>query len=348
MPYRRNDSPYWWISWTDADGRRRARSSETADHRQAKALEHQLRADAGRIASPHAAKLIEDTLQPYLEQVRSRRAAYAVKPLLAYFGGRPVAEITPGEIAGYKQHRQVTAATVRRELGVLGAAIRWCNREYGWELPDPTAGRKPREPPGRIRWITCDQADALIRAAASEPKAPHLADYIRLGLHTGLRSSEMLELEWARVDLSTRSIHLYPQHQKAARHSAVPLNDMARDAILSRAAYRAQNCPSSPWVFCTHEGERIHSIKRSFRTAARRAGIDDYHPHDLRHTCASWLVQAGVPLRTVAEILRHRDIHTTMRYAHLAPDDARAGLALLERSEIVATGRPEVPDVDKK
>ena len=118
----------------------------------------------------------------------------------------------------------------------------------------------------------------------------------------------------------------------------MPLNAPARDALQRRAGYRAAICPTSPWVF-TKTGDPIASIKKSFATACRKAGVSDFTVHDLRHTCASWLVQAGVPLRTVGEILRHASISTTMRYAHLAPENARAGVEALERSGLRSTDR---------
>ena len=80
----------------------------------------------------------------------------------------------------------------------------------------------------------------------------------------------------------------------------------------------------------------MHSIKRSFASAVEQSGLTDFTFHDLRHTCAAWLVQAGVPLRTAAEILRHKDIRTTMRYAHLAPENLHSAVDTL-RDRIVTT-----------
>ena len=167
-------------------------------------------------------------------------------------------------------------------------------------------------------------------------QAPYLADLLMVALHTGLRRGELLGLEWSRVDLRCRVIQLDPEHQKGKKHSTVPLNAPARDALPHRAGYRATICPDSAWVF-TRKGSRIGSIKKSFATACQKAGIEDFHIHELRHTCGASMVQAGVPLRTVAEILRHSSISTTMKYAHLSPDNARAGAEALERSDLRST-----------
>jgi len=336
MPYKRKDSPYYWISYTDAAGRRISRSSGYSDHREAKAEENQLRADAHRKHSPYAAKTFDDVMESYLTNRPTERAAYAVKALLPHFAGKLIQTITAADIAAYKTSRDVSDSTVAKELGTLRAAIRFCNREYDWGLPDPTQGRIPKEPHHRMRWLTKREACKLVTVAQHEPQAPYLADLIMVALHTGLRRGELLGLEWSRVDLRSRVIHLAPEHQKGKKHSTVPLNAPARDALLHRAGYRATICPDSAWVF-TRKGSRIGSIKKSFATACQKAGIEDFHIHDLRHTCGAWMVQAGVPLRTVAEILRHSSISTTMKYAHLSPDNARAGVEALERSDLRST-----------
>jgi hypothetical protein len=112
--------------------------------------------------------------------------------------------------------------------------------------------------------------------------------------------------------------------------ACVPLNAPAREAIAVRAAFRAQHCPASPWVFWDVDGNRVQSIKRSWATACRRAGIEDFRIHDLRHTCAAWLVSAGVPLTEVRDLLGHSTVRMTERYAHLAPENVRAAVARLE------------------
>lgn len=99
-----------------------------------------------------------------------------------------------------------------------------------------------------------------------------------------------------------------------------------------RSALRGQGYthPGSPWVFCNTNGHRVQSIKCSWETACRRAGIEDFRIHDLRHTCAAWLVSAGVPLTEVRDLLGDSTIRMTDRYAHPAPENVRAAVARLE------------------
>ena len=102
---------------------------------------------------------------------------------------------------------------------------------------------------------------------------------------------------------------------------------------MRRARFRAQYCPASPWVFAHKDGNRIVDVKRSFKTACRGADIEDFRIHDLRHTCAAWLVSAGVALTEVRDLLGHTTVKMTERYAHLAPENVRAAVTLLENAE---------------
>ncbi len=265
-----------------------------------------------------------------------RRDLDATRHLRGHFGGLDLSDLNPARIRAYvdaRREEDVTPATVNRELCVLSAAINYARREWEWDIQNPVPGRKLREPEGRIRWITKDEARVLIRVAEKEPQAPHLADFIRLALHTGCRKGELLGLEWSRVDLRAGLFHLEAHHTKTRRRRSVPLNRDAREAILSRARFRAEHCPDTPWVFAHKDGSRVQDVKRSFATACRRIGIKDFRIHDMRHTCAAWLVSAGVPLTEVRDLLGHSTINMTERYAHLAPENVRAAVALLEGVE---------------
>lgn len=168
---------------------------------------------------------------------------------------------------------------------------------------NPAERMRQREGEGRKRFATVAEVVALITKAEKQKSAPYLADLIRVAVSTGCRRGELLELEWSRVDLEANTLMLGGKDTKSGKRRLVPLNQEAREALLSRARYRAASCPESPWVFCRKSGLGIASIKWSWGEVVAQAGLEDFHFHDLRHTCASWLVQRGVPLADVKEVL---------------------------------------------
>lgn len=347
--YRRPDSPLWWASYTNSSGKRTRRSTGTTDRKEAAALlaKWTLEVRDERHWNKQPTRNYDEMMLAYLDgpgsEKRSDRDLWSARHLTAKLTGLELPALTPSVVTGYIADRRGAGAgpaTINRELSLLSAAINWARRALEWDIPNPVLGRKLKEPEGRVRWISHDDAERLIAAAKAEPKAPHLADFIALALNTGCRRGELLGLEWGRVDLQRRLMTLEAHHTKSAKRRSVPLNDQARKAMLSRARFRAQHCPASPWVFCHPDGSRILEVKHSFATACRRASIRDFRIHDLRHTCAAWLVSAGVPLPEIRDLLGHSSISMTERYAHLAPDRVRSAveqLDLLSRSSHAAT-----------
>ena len=338
--HKRSDSPYWWASYTDASGRRTRRTTGTEDRKEAEALlaKWKLEAHRGRQWEEQPERTFDELMLAYLpvserEKRSSERDRNSLKRLYPFFTGRDLGSITPMDVRAYVDQRRnagVGPGTINREIGLLSAALNYARREWGWAVSNPAAGRRLREPEGRVRWINREEAKLLVAAARTEPRAPHLPDFILLGLNTGMRRGEMLGLEWERVDLTSQLIYLGAAHQKSGRLGSVPLNKEALMAMRSRAAFRELHYPSSRWVFCDRHGNRVGSVKKSFASACRKARIEDFHQHDLRHTCAAWLVQSGVPLIEVRDLLRHSTVLMTERYAHLAPHNARAAVAALD------------------
>jgi len=342
--YRRPDSKKWWASYIGSDGRRVRRSTGTAKKTDAAALLGKWKAEAHNEAHWDQApsRTFEELMTRYLhETTGERRSEVDVKRNIARlrqtFAHTNMQAISRDHIRGYITKRKgenVTNATINRELQALGGAINYANVHWQWNLPNPVKGNMLREADGRLRWITHDQAVALISAGSKQKeRAPHLAPLITLALHTGMRRGEMLGLEWSRVDLQANLIYLESHHTKAKRRRSVALNKTAREAILTQARFRATHCPAARWVFCTKDGARIGTVKRSFATACRTAGIDDFRFHDLRHTCAAWLVQSGVPIAEVRDVLGHCTLQMTERYAHLAPENLRAAVAQLDNAK---------------
>lgn len=220
MPYRCKDSLIWWVSYSDPSGQRIRRSTETTNRREARALEAKWKLEAhnskqwGQQPSRTFEHLMLGYLRAKSDEKRPwgfRRDLDATRHLKAYYIGWDLADITPGSVRGYiarRRNEDVSDLTVKRELCVLSAAFNYARTEWEWDLRNPVPGRKLKEPEGRIRWITHTEAAALIQVAEIEPQAPHLADFIRLALHTGCRKGELLGLEWSRVDLQANLVYL--------------------------------------------------------------------------------------------------------------------------------------------
>ena len=180
-----------------------------------------------------------------------------------------------------------------------------------------------KEPEGRVRWITHSEADRLVAAAKTQRNGERLADFILLGLNTGARMNELLKMNWSRVDFDNALLHLEGEDNKSAKRRSVPLNDEAIAALKRRWVWVASYCPHSEWVFAKADGERLGNLREGFKSACSRARITNFRIHDLRHTCASWMVSEGVPLLDVKDVLGHSTVKMTEKYAHLAPHRAR-------------------------
>jgi integrase len=344
MPYKPKDrkgnpTSIWWAKYTDSSGQSVRRSTGTQDLTEAKALEAKWRAEAhqqkhwGKEPDRDFDVMMESYLRAHAHKRSAARDLEITRNLRAFFRGRVLNGLKAADIRGYIEERQAKGTapgTINRELALLSAALNFMRREYEWQVPNPVTGRKLREPEGRLRWLTREEAEHLLSMAETESRAPHLPDFIRLALHTGMRRGELLGLEWKRVDLKAGLIHLEAVHTKTAKRRSVPLNETARAAIVARMKFRMKHCPGSPWVFCDKDGSRLASVRKAFESACRRAGIKDFTIHDLRHTCAAWLVSNGAQLAAVRDLLGHSTIKMTERYAHLAPENVRAAVSLLE------------------
>lgn len=340
MLHKRDDSPYWWVSFTDASGKRTRRSTRTSDRKEAEALAAKWRLETFQAKQwgKQPSRTFDELMLAYLkatedEKRSAERDKYSAKHLYQFFTGRQLETLKGFDVRSYIEARKTEGAakgTVNREIGLFSSAINYARNEWDWELPNPVMGKRLREPEGRIRWLTKEEAAQLVVAAATDPRATHLPDLIRLAMNTGMRKGEMLGLEWGRVDLKANLVHLGAEHTKAGKRRSVPLNDEARSALLSRANFKAKHCAATPWVFTNRKGERIESIKTSFSSACEIAGIENFTVHDLRHTCAAWLVSAGASLIEVRDLLGHSTIRMTERYAHLAPDNVRNAVARLD------------------
>ncbi len=260
--------------------------------------------------------LFEDFAKDYLEYSRANKAKKSwerdiasVKHLLSYFGGLVLPDISVEQIERYKTKRRekVSPASVNRELACLSHIFTLANR-FGIVSESPMKGvKKFKEPPGRVRFLSHDEINRLIAACA-----PHLRPIVITALNTGMRKSEILNLQWRDVDLDRRTITIRKTKNNEIR--IVPINELLL-GILSKLRSHI----TGEYVF-TRYGKPVRDIRTAFDNALKRAGIKNFRFHDLRHTFASHLVMDGAHLRTVQQLLGHKDIKMTMRYSHLSKD----------------------------
>jgi integrase len=159
----------------------------------------------------------------------------------------------------------------------------------------------------------------------------------RFTLATGLRESNVLQLEWQQIDMHRRVAWIHPDQAKAAKAIGVPLND---EAV---AVLRAQIGKHHKKVF-TYEGKEVAKAGTlAWRKALKRAGIDNFRWHDLRHTWASWHVQNGTPLHILKELGGWSSYEMVQRYAHLAPEhlaefagNAKVAKSVASKNAVVA------------
>ncbi len=365
--YQRGDSPYWWGSFTNEGGQRTRRSTGTTDKKEAQEVLAKWRLDTRNIKmwGEKPDHTFDEMMLIYLKATQpfKRSAAsdrHRTRTLLKVFSGRSVYSLGSVDRREYINTRLAqgrAGATINRDLSLASTAIKFVNNELDWDVVNFATGSHQKESSGRLRWITVDEASRLIEIAGLNTQSPCLKDFIRLALYTGMRTHEILYdevegreigLEWDRVDLKANLIYLDAKHQKNGKAGSVPLNTVAQSALLSRRRFQLEHGIRSSWVFTDHHGNPIRSVFRSFKTAAARAGLDPLSPHDLRHTCCSWLVQRGVPLAKVQQAMRHANISTTMRYAHLSPQDSRAAIDVLvaSRNSHVDEAREHISSIE--
>ncbi|MEO5370090.1 MAG: site-specific integrase [Magnetococcus sp. DMHC-1] len=344
MPvYRRKKSSVWYVTFSDANGKRTRKATGTQDRKEAEFLEAKWKLEVHHAKNwnKQPMRTFDELMLLYLQSIKDVKKSaqldfYSAKPLYRFFSGKYLNEISGVEISQYIRSRKAEGRgdhTIRRELALFSVAVSFVRKELNWDIQNPISGRNLREPEGRVRWINQKEAELLISSALSEPKAPYLADFIRLALNTGCRKSELLSLEWSCVDLESCWFHLKAEKTKSGKGRSIPINETSKAVFIKRLRFRLKYCPESPWVFSHANGNQIRSLRTSFETACRRSGLSNFRIHDLRHTCAAWLVSAGVPLPEVRDLLGHHTIQMTEKYAHLAPDNVRSAVAVLDRAQ---------------
>lgn len=202
----------------------------------------------------------------------------------------------------------VKNGTVNRVMALLRAILNKAEKEWQWLDKSPYVRMLPTAEK-RIRWLTHIEADRLLKELPA-----HLEAMARFALATGLRESNVTGLLWEQLDMQRRCAWIYPDQAKAKKAIAVPLNTDAINVI------RGQIGKHKTYVF-TYKGEPVtRANNHAWRKALKRAGIENFRWHDLRHTWASWHVQNGTPLNVLKDLGGWADIQMVLKYAHLSAE----------------------------
>lgn len=253
--------------------------------------------------------------------VHAARAELATKPALVYKGldhrGIKVYDLK-------SRRKPKDPATLNRYMQAIGAVFSWALEQRlapkGWVHPCRGIKRLA-EAPGRVRYLDADERARLFESVRAS-KYPRLYALTLMAMKTGARRGELLALTWRDVDLDAGVANL-GRTKNGDRRTLVLLPDVVE------ALRPFVSTDPSRYVFGSmlSKCQRPTSIDSAWRDAVARAGVKDFKFHDLRHCCASYMAQAGIPLNVIAEVLGHRKLDMTRRYSHLTTQ-TKAGAML--------------------
>lgn len=318
--YRRANSPHWWCEFQLA-GKRVRLSTGTANRQSAEEFETLARARAyNQLRLGHRPPVAwKDAAQRWLAETTKRSKSKdeeIIHWLTEELGpGAIVQNITLEVVQALRvSKREATSeSTADRYMALLRAILRKCADD--WQLVEsvpkvPMYRPEAKEP----RWLTGAQFDRLQKELPD-----HLKPAAEFAVLTGLRMRSQLGLRWSQIDLKARRAWVAGAQMKGKRALGIPLS---RDAVaLLRKIPRLED---EDHVFLFRGKPFSDANGAAWREACKRAGLAGLRWHDLRHTWASWAVQAGVSLHEVMQLGGWRSLTMVMRYSHLSPDHLTA------------------------
>jgi integrase len=340
--FTRKDCNGFFISYKDADGKRRRRKVNAPTMGTAKlALSgERTRAETAKALGflPPTQKLFAEVAEEFLAHQNARvspanyeRERGIVEDHLKPFFAGQLKAIRKSAVLRYvsKRSGEVSGGTVVKELNVLKHLLRLSSEEWEYIPVNPArAAKAPKPAPGRIRYLQPTELRTLLEFCPE-----WLRPIVGLAAFTGMRRGEILGLRWLDVDLLNNRVML-PQ-TKNGDGRIIYLNKMAQTVL--KAVPTTTDTKSTDKVFGLIEGPKV---SMSVTRLCRRLKIADFRFHDLRHTAASWLRMKGADIHTVAQLLGHKDLRMAARYQHLSPAFLAEAVARLDD----AFGEPKCPD----
>jgi integrase len=283
--------------------------------------------------SPDTRTLFKDLAAWYLDlpEVKAKRSyekdQMHCKRLMAYFGDRLLKDITPEMVEAYKQkrlsessHRRkpTKPATVNREVTTFKTVFNKAMKNSKAERNPAQGVKLLKENNARDRILSPGEYARLLAHCPG-----HLKPIVKIAYHTGMRRGEILNLKWGRITLKEKKgfIKLLSADTKTDEGRDVPL----KLELVEMFKAMPRGLPQAP-VF-TYQGRSILEMKRSFATACKQAGIEDFTFHDFRHTFNTNAYRAGIPIPTIMKITGHKSLSMFRRYTTISLDDLQEAVA---------------------
>jgi integrase len=296
-----------WVQATEASMRegRYFKTSEAKKHTLSKAIDRYIKDILPR--KPKSQKLQTAQLKKWQEEI----------------GEKTLADITPSVLIEVRdklsseklKNKDATrsVATVNRYMAVMSHLFTVAMKEWEWIESNPTSKiTKLKEPRGRIRFLGDDERIRLLDACENSPNK-YLYTILILALSIGARKQEIMQIKWNDIDLNRQLVTFFDTKNSEIR--TLPVKGKALDLLIEQSKVRSLH---SPYVFTSPTEAKPIDIRSAWETAIKKAKIEDFRFHDLRHSAASYLAMNGASLAEVAEVLGHKTLQMVKRYAHLS------------------------------
>ena len=243
---------------------------------------------------------------------------------ISQLGDNKLVDITPDKISRSRDgllKKGFQKSSTNRYVAALSSAYSMAVKEFGWTDTNPCSKvRKLSEPRGRTRFLTDDERERLL-ISCENSNAKELLIIVLLALSTGARKNEIRWLRWGDVNVQIGTVIF--RETKNGTIRSVPLVGRGLDLIREWGKIRRLD---TDLVFPGKNPKHPVLFEKSWKKVLKESDIEDFRFHDLRHSAASYLIMAGVHMRTVAEILGHKTLAMVQRYSHLSPEHLRGEL----------------------
>ena len=348
---RRSGTPVRCIRYADVDGRIRKERTKAgsmllarrilAERENAVEQARLMRlSSVGELINPKPPTSVRQFSKGFKEHVEAYCSSETVRRykcaldsnILPVLGDHEIRMVNPGHIQKYADGRLSEGsrpATVRQEMMILSGLFREAMKQELIERNPVHLTKKPRVDNVIVRYLNHSEEENVL-AFVEEP----LRSAILVAIHSGLREGEQLNLTWADVHFDVG--HIVVRNTKSKRDRVVPMSATLRQVLKGVSRVLVKGEPS-PFVFTnTATGTKFQRFNADgWRAALRKAGVENFRWHDLRHTFGSRLAQAGVPITVIKELMGHSTVTVTMRYAHLTQGNLQQAVKVLDAGQFL-------------